>query len=97
MIMAAGSNTQGAAAASPSVCDVEDFMSCSSKSGDVESLCKNLLEWYRTKRRKLPWRGDDDDLSLTSYGTWVSGYAPADSGSYCSVVLSKVDGAISYC
>lgn len=36
------------------------------------ALRERLLRWYRENRRSLPWRGDDPELQVTAYGTWVS-------------------------
>ncbi|RYY88629.1 hypothetical protein EON63_02135 [archaeon] len=34
---------------------------------------ENLLAWYRTNRRHMPWRGDPpENRPITAYGVWVS-------------------------
>jgi A/G-specific adenine glycosylase len=45
---------------------------------ETAQLQTALLAWYRSSRRKLPWRGDGPDGAATSpvkvspYATWVS-------------------------
>ena len=42
----------------------------------IASLRSDLLTWYRSSRRKLPWRGDGPDgtppVPVSPYATWVS-------------------------
>ena len=64
--------------------DVEDLfragtLDASFSETEVVACRAGLLEWYRTSRRKLPWRGDEADSSsgfktpqCSAYGTWVS-------------------------
>lgn len=32
----------------------------------------DLIQWYRSNRRMMPWRGDNTDVPLSAYSVWVS-------------------------
>jgi len=39
---------------------------------DKAFIQASLLEWYRAKRRMMPWRGDLTSIPRSAYGTWIS-------------------------
>jgi A/G-specific adenine glycosylase len=38
----------------------------------VQQAQSSVVEWYRTNRRKMPWRGDSTSVVVTAYSIWVS-------------------------
>lgn len=56
--------------------EVEDLARPHFSSSEIEDFRIRLIDWYRSHRRQLPWRGDQVEgyaaIPLTPYSVWVS-------------------------
>lgn len=39
---------------------------------NISDIRSNLMSWYKTNRRKMPWRGDQTNIPISGYSVWVS-------------------------
>ena len=56
--------------------EVEDLVRPHFSTAETENLRSRLVDWYRSHRRPLPWRGDQiagyAAIPISPYSTWVS-------------------------